>query len=150
MIRWNKNYPCSEAEYNYLRDVDRVELDVMETLRECGLEPEVMVDMILRIALTKAKGTFSTDDWKNGPNTDDWIVGGGLYEYLHGRLNVIEDPWLKSPEMRRNQVFSQLFYRKDYSKLTEEEEEKVSKAHTQDWPGRKWAEDITKAYVGGS
>ena len=33
ITRWNKDYPCSEKEYNELRDVDRVQLDVKETLR---------------------------------------------------------------------------------------------------------------------
>ena len=146
MTRWNKDYPCSEKEYNELRDIDRVELDVMETLRDCGLEPEAMVDMILGIALTKAKGTFPTNDWENGPNTEDWIVGGGLYEYLHGRLEVIHDPLRGSPATLRNQVFSQLFYGKEFSKLTEEEQAKVDKALIQDWPGRKWAEELSDEY----
>ena len=52
---WNKNYPCSKKEYFEMRDVDRVQLDVMETLRGCELSPDEVCNIMLSIALEISK-----------------------------------------------------------------------------------------------
>lgn len=47
---WNKYYPCSKKEYNQMRKIDKVQLDVMETLKGCKLEPEQVINVMLSIA----------------------------------------------------------------------------------------------------
>ena len=53
--RCNKGYPCNEEEYLDMRSIDRVQLDVMETLKGCKLEPNEVMNIMLSIALSIAK-----------------------------------------------------------------------------------------------
>ena len=54
-MRWNKNYPCSVKEYREMRDIDRVQLDIMETLKDCKLTPDEVCNIMLSIALSITK-----------------------------------------------------------------------------------------------
>ncbi len=55
--KWNKNYPCSKKEYFEMRDVDRVQLDIMETIKDCKLTPDEVCNIMLSIGLSITKET---------------------------------------------------------------------------------------------
>ncbi len=52
--KWNKKYPISQEEYNKLRDIDRVQLDIMEGLKGCKLDKKQVMNIMLSMAFSIA------------------------------------------------------------------------------------------------
>lgn len=61
--------------YDDLRPIDKIQYDVMETLRNCHLEPDAIVNVLLSISLSIANETKR----------------GGSVQYLYNKLQHIEN-----------------------------------------------------------
>tara|TARA_Y100001936_G_C15717943_1_gene479448 strand:- start:61 stop:597 length:537 start_codon:yes stop_codon:yes gene_type:complete len=54
---WNSQYPVTKNEYDELDDAQKLQLDLLETIKGCGLPPRTIVDIFLGFSIDLSKST---------------------------------------------------------------------------------------------
>ena len=56
---WNSQYPVTESKYNDLDDTVKLQLDLLETIKGCGISPRAIVDIFLSFSIDLSNATHS-------------------------------------------------------------------------------------------